>query len=166
MKTDNPRPWTAGRVSRLFLYVMTALIAVVFLLFYFVGYDAPAMWDERYNSPVLTDFVMFLIIILFVGACVAVVYSAHHTIRKVHSPAVINGIHGRRITWSVAGGVVLLMAVMFFVLPADRLLANGKVYDEELWIRITNMFVASSSLLIFIGISAIVFGVVKNFRKK
>lgn len=166
MKSNIQRHKSAERISRLFLYATTAVIALVFLLYYFVGYDMPAMWDEKYNSPALTDLVIILMVLLMAGACVAVVCSAVRTIRKVHSPAVVNGIRGRLITWSVTFAVVALMAVSFLALPADRLLANGKVFDEELWIRMTNMFVTSSTLLILIGILSILFGIIKNYRRK
>ena len=166
MKNNQKLHWRADRISRLFLYVATAVIALVFLLYYCVGYDVPAMWDEKYNSPALTDLVIILMFLLLFGACVAVVSSAVRTIRKIHSPAVVNGINGRLITWSVAGAVAALMAFSFFILPADRMLANGRVFDEEIWIRMTNMFVTSSTLLIFIGILSILFGIIKNYRRK
>jgi hypothetical protein len=59
-KLSDVRKWSSERISHMVLYSLTAIIALVFLLFYFVGYDMPAMWDERYNSPLLTDLVMVL----------------------------------------------------------------------------------------------------------
>ena len=75
-KLSDVRKWSSERISHVVLYSLTAIIALVFLLFYFVGYDMPAMWDERYISPLLTDLVMGLMLILLVGTFVELVFQS------------------------------------------------------------------------------------------
>ena len=163
-KWSDVRKWSSERISHVVLYSLTALIAIVFLLFYFVGYDMPAMWDERYISPLLTDLVMGLMLILLVGTFVVACLSKWHSVHANHTPAVVNGIHGKRITLGVTLGTIALMAVLF-ALPSSSIYVNGELFEEKLWLRAANMFVVASVLLIIIGIGAILFGVIRNRRK-
>jgi hypothetical protein len=163
-KLSDVRKWSSERISHVVLYSLTALIAIVFLLFYFVGYDMPAMWDERYISPLLTDLVMGLMLILLVGTFVVACLSKWHSVHANHTPAVVNGIHGKRITLGVTLGTIALMAVLF-ALPSSSIYVNGELFEEKLWLRAANMFVVASVLLIIIGIGAILFGVIRNRRK-
>lgn len=163
-KWSDVRKWSSERISHVVLYSLTALIAIVFLLFYFVGYDMPAMWDERYISPLLTDLVMGLMLILLVGTFVVACLSKWHSVHTNHNPAVVNGIHGKRITLGVTLGTIALMAVLF-ALPSSSIYVNGELFEEKLWLRAANMFVVASVLLIIIGIGAILFGVIRNRRK-
>ena len=117
------RKWSSERISHVVLYSLTAIIALVFLLFYFVGYDMPAMWDERYNSPLLTDLVMGLMFLLLVGTVAVACFAKWHSVRTNHSPAVVNGIHGKRITLGVTVGTIALMAVLF-ALPSSSVENN------------------------------------------
>lgn len=166
MKKNNVHKKPTERISHLFMYVMMGIIAFVFLLYYLVGYNAPAAWDEKYNSPLLTDLVIFLMMILLVGALIAVSCSKLLSLRKNQAPAVVNGIHGKRVTWCVTGGVIAILAVTCLALPTDRLFVNGEAFDDALWLHVTNMFVASSLVLIVVGLCAIVFGMFQNKRKK
>ena len=163
-KLSDVRKWSSERISHVVLYSLTALIALVFLLFYFVGYETPAMWDERYISPLLTDLVMVLMLILLVGTFVVACFSMWHSVHANHTPAVVNGIHGKRITLGVTLGTIALMAIIF-ALPSSSIYVNGELFEEKLWLRAANMFVVASVLLIIIGIGAILFGVIRNRRK-
>jgi magnesium-transporting ATPase (P-type) len=163
-KSSDVRKWSSERISHVVLYSLTALIALVFLLFYFVGYETPAMWDERYISPLLTDLVMGLMLILLVGTFVVACLSKWHSVHANHTPAVVNVIHGKRITLGVTLGTIALMAVLF-ALPSSSIYVNGELFEEKLWLRAANMFVVASVLLIIIGIGAILFGVIRNRRK-
>ena len=142
MKKNNVHKKPTEKISHLFMYVMMGIIAFVFLLYYLVGYNAPAAWDEKYNCPLLTDLVIFLMMILLVGALV------------------------KRVTWCVTGGVIAILAVTCLALPTDRLFVNGEAFDDAFWLHVTNMFVASSLVLIVVGLCAIVFGMFQNKREK
>lgn len=158
------RKWSSERISHTVLYSLTALTALVFALFYFVGYDTPAMWDERYIAPLLTDLVMFFMLLLLVGAIVVACVSKWHSARTNHTPAVENGIHGKRITLGVTAGTVALLGLLF-ALPSSSVYVNGEMFEDTFWLRAANMFVISSLLLIIIGVGVILFGVIRNRRK-
>ena len=163
-KLSDVRKWSSERISHVVLYSLTAIIALVFLLFYFVGYDMPAMWDERYNSPLLTDLVMGLMFLLLVGTVAVACFAKWHSVRKNQAPAIVNGIHGKRITLGVTIGTIVLLAFLF-ALPSSSIYVNGEMFEEKLWLRAANMFVVASVLLIIIGIGAILFGIIRNRRK-
>ena len=163
-KLSDVRKWSSERISHMLLYSLTAIIALVFLLFYFVGYNMPAMWDERYNSPLLTDLVMVLMFLLLIGTLAVACFAKWHSVRTNHSPAVVNGIHGKRITLCVTIGTVVLLAFLF-ALPSSSIYVNGEMFEEKIWLRAANMFVVASVLLIIIGIVAILFGIIRNRRK-
>lgn len=165
MKT-NSKKWSSEKISRTFQMVGTVIIAVVFLLYYLVGYNVPAPWDEKYNSPVLTDLVIILMGVLFVAAIAVVCLSNLHSLRTNHSPEVVNNVPGKRIKWGVIAATVIMLAVTGLALPVDRILKNGEIYDDAFWLHVANMFVISSTLLIIIGVAAIAFFLLKNRRKK
>ena len=163
-KLSDVRKWSSERISHVVLYSLTAIIALVFLLFYFVGYDMPAIWDERYISPLLIDLVMGLMLLLLVGTFVVACLSKWHSVHTNHTPTVVNGIHGKRITLCVTIGTIVLLAFLF-ALPSSSIYVNGEMFEEKIWLRAANMFVVASVLLIIIGIGAILFGIIRNRRK-
>ena len=124
----------------------------------------PAMWDERYVSPLLTDLVMGLMFLLLIGTVAVACFAKWHSVRTNHSPAVVNGIHGKRITLGVTIGTVVLLAFLF-ALPSSSIYVNGELFEEKVWLRAANMFVVASILLVIIGVGAILFGIIRNRRK-
>lgn len=156
--------WSSERISHMVLYSLTALTTLVFALFYFVGYDTPAMWDERFVAPLLTDLVMVLILVLIIGAIGVACFAKWRSVCTNHTPAVENGIHGKRITLGVTIGTVALMALLF-ALPSSEIYVNGEMFSDALWLRAANMFVVASILLIIIGVGVILFGIIRNRRK-
>lgn len=157
--------WSAEKISSIVLLSLTGVIAFVFLLFYFVGYDAPAVWDERYVSPMLTDLLLVLMILLLLAVIVVVVCSKVHSMRTNHAQPVVNGIRGRFISSMVICGVALVMLVSCFALPVSDIVVNGELFSDTLWLRMANMFVVTCLTLIVAGVVAIVFGIIRNRRK-
>jgi hypothetical protein len=104
---------------------------------------------------------MFL---LLIGTLAVACFAKWHSVRTNHSPAVVNGIHGKRITLCVTIGTIVLLAFLF-ALPSSSIYVNGEMFEEKIWLRAANMFVVASVLLIIIGIGAILFGIIRNRRK-
>ena len=57
------RQYSTEKLSHRVLYVLTAVIAVVFCLFYFVGYDQPFEDNPEYNAPQFTGMLVGLSLI-------------------------------------------------------------------------------------------------------
>lgn len=157
--------WSAEKLSHVVLYSLMALTAFVFLLFYFVGYDIPAVWDEKYNNPLFTDVVIVLMLLLILAALFLAVATKVLSLRKNHTDAVVNGIHGKRITWAVVGGTAVLMALTYIAFPANEIIVNGIAFSDGVWLRAANMFVISSLVLVFLAVVAIVVALLVNRRR-
>lgn len=159
--------WSAGKLSYAVLYAITALTAIVFMLFYCIGYNTPSMWDESVNSPLLTDLVLVLMILMLVSALAVTAYSKARSLKVSHTDAVVNGIKGKKITRLVILCVMLIMAISFLAFPVDGYsIIDGQVYSDEIWLRMANMFVFTSIALIALGLSAILYAAIKNRRLK
>lgn len=163
-QTKNGSKGCAERIARNVLVLMVSVIALIFTLFYFVGYNMPAMWDERYNSPMLTDVLLVLMILLLVTTVGVVFFSKLHSLRTNHTLPVVNGIRGKRITWGVSLGVIVVMFMSYMFIPAGEMTINGEAFSESLWLRMANMFVVTCLFLMLAGVAAIIFGLIKNRR--
>lgn len=146
-------------------YVASAVIALVFMLYYLVGYNEPAPWDDRYNAPVLTDLLILTMALLLVLSLVAVMFSVARSAKVNKEQRVVNGVRALAIRYSVGVCVVVLMIGTFALMPTDEILVNGSAFDDTLWLRAANMFVVSSVVLMIGAVGAIVFGLLKNKRK-
>lgn len=159
------RKWSAGKLSYTVLYSIAALTAVVFMLFYCVGYNMPSMWNESVNSPLFTDLVLVLMLLMLVSAFAVAVYSKVRSLKINHTEAVVNGINGKRITRLVVIFVVLIMVLSFLLLPFNNeTIISGKVFSDEMWLRMANMFVFTSVSLIVAGLAVILYASIKNRR--
>lgn len=157
--------WSAGKLSYAVLYSITALTAVVFMLFYCIGYNMPSMWNESVNSPLFTDLVLVLMILMLVSALAVTVYSKVRSLKVSHTEAVVNGINGKKITRLVILSVLLIMAISFIAFPTGSYsVIGGQVYSNEIWLRMANMFVFTSLALIAMGLSVILYATIKNRR--
>ena len=76
--TKNP-----ARLSRTVLVVLVALTAVVFGLFWLVGFDMPFIDDPKFNAHLLTDVVIFFVYLMLLLALAAVVVSMSGWARRV-----------------------------------------------------------------------------------
>lgn len=161
----NISKWSAEKISHVVLLSIVGFSAVVFLLFYLVGYNMPSMWNESINSPLFTDLVIVLMMALLVSATAVALYSKFRSLKKNHTKAVVNGINGKRITRFTILFVVLVMAISYLPAPSYNIMIDGYVYEDAVWLRMTNMFVFTSLLLMGVGIGVIIFATIMNRRK-
>ena len=67
-----------------------------------------------------------------------------------------------RIGYSVAAGVALLLVMTYLLGSTHPIVSNGHTFDNPLWLRLTDMFLYSSIILIIVC-SAIT--VIARFRR-
>ena len=101
--------------------------------------------------------------LLVIAVCVAVV-SKLMSMRKNKTARIVNGIRAKLVTWIATGGTIALLVITFFALPADTLRINGNPYSESVWLRMTNMCVVTSVILLIVAIIALIIGIPR--RKK
>lgn len=85
------------RISQMVFYVIIGLIAVTFALFYLVGYNTQSVEDPSFVSPMLTDVILVLMIVLLAAAAVVGIAAVYVGLRKRDkSDRTVNGVRRQR----------------------------------------------------------------------
>ena len=100
-------------MSKKIKIILIALIAVVFVAFYTLGYELPYAANPVFIEPMLTPVVIWLMIIMLVAALVAVVLSIVTGAKCRSHETKVNNINTRWIGWGVAVPVALVMLLTF-----------------------------------------------------
>ena len=155
------------RISQRVLYVIVALSAIVFLAFYLVGFDAPFAADSSFNAPLLTDvllgFMWFLFAVTLIVSVVAVVRGVR---RANQNEGVTNGIPARKITYITYGATALILLLTFVFGSTQAMVVNGQNFADTFWLRMSDMFVNSSLLLLVLAAGVVAFGATRYYRKE
>lgn len=157
---------SAEKVSQQIFYIMIGLAVIVFGLFFLVGYDMPFDENPDFNAPLFTDVLIGLMWLFLVGGVVLAIGSMIKDYRKSKSDAVVNGVPVRRIfrfTWL---GTLLVLVLTFLVGSSDPMLINGEHYADWIWLKLSDMFVITSILMLLAGVGAVIFGATRYVRKK
>lgn len=156
----------AERRSSAVLYALVGFIVVVFALFWLVGFSRPYVDDPNFNAPLFTDLLLvtgYLLLVLALGIAVWAVVRSARTLGK--GDRVVNNIPVRRISLSVGVGTFVLMLLVFVLGSTAPLKINGTMYSDAFWLRMSDMFIITSLLLIVAAIVAVVYGATKYNRK-
>ena len=156
---------SAEQVSQRIFYILIALAVLVFGLFFLVGYDMPFEENPDFNAPLFTDVLISLMWLFLVGGIGLAIYSMWRDYRGGRSEAVVNGVPVRRIfriTWL---GMLALLVLTFALGSSDPMLINGENYADWLWLKLSDMFVITSLLMLLAGIGAVIFGATRYVRK-
>lgn len=148
------------------LYVLVGIIVVIFALFWLIGYNRPFDEDGNFNAPLFTDVLLVFMLLLTVGAFAVAVWSAVRS-NKVSSGGerVVNNIPVRKIGLIVTGGTTLVLILTFLLGSSSPMKINGADYTDTFWLKASDMFVATSLLMIVAAIAAVVYGATKYIRK-
>ena len=157
---------SAEKISQQIFYIMIGLAVIVFGLFFLVGYDMPFDENPDFNAPLFTDVLIGLMWLFLVGGVVLAVGSMIKDYRSSKTEAVVNGVPVRRIyrfTWL---GTLLILALTFLVGSSEPMLINGEHYADWIWLKLSDMFVITSILMLVAGVGAVIFGGTRYIRKK
>ena len=79
--------WTNERIARAAFYVIIGVAALVFLLFYFIGFSKPYSYDPNFKDPIFTPLVMGFVVLIVVSAlAVAILAGSSETINANGKP--------------------------------------------------------------------------------
>lgn len=138
---------------------LVAVSAVIFLAFWMVGYDMPYEEDADFNAPLLTDMLLGYIYLMVVVAIGVTAYSVVHGIRtRGRQGFSENGVAAGRITITTWVFTVLLLVISFALGSTEPIKVNGKDFCEGIWLRLSDMFIISSGVMILLAILAVAFG--------
>ena len=166
MKQKNNCKRDEEHISQYILYVMVTLSALVFVTFYLVGFDVPFSGNASFNAPLLTDVLLGLMIFLFFATVGTVIYSVVHTLRKTgKEEGIVNGVPARKIAYTIFGAILLCLVLTFTFGSSKAMLINGTSYTDRFWLRLSDMFVTSSVILLALAAIAVAFGATRYYRK-
>lgn len=154
----------AERISHIVLYAMMGLTALVFLLFYFIGFDNTDDLNDGLVTPMFTDLVIILTILLIVASSIIAVVSKVQSVRKNKQENIVNGIPAKRITYSVTAFTIVLCIISFALIPVSPLTINAEEFDNTFWLRVSNMCIITAFILLIASVGAIIFGIARNRR--
>lgn len=111
-----------------------------------------------------TDIVLYFTYLAFAAALGAVVWSVWHSVRAGHSSLRrLHGVPVRRISLSVVAFTAVVIIVSLLLSSAKPVLAGGKIYEEKLWLRMTDVCLITLGVML---VATIVVVLWCNVRKK
>lgn len=150
---------SAERIARRVFLSLIMVVAVVLAAFYLVGYSMPYEDNANYNAPLLTDVLIWLVYILIGMAAVLTTVSVAAGIRaRSAGDMTANGLPAARIAYTTAGIVAGVLLLTFVLGSSNPVQANGKAYDSAVWLRLSDMFIHTSEILIVIAVACVAFG--------
>ena len=166
MRLSNIKSWSAEKISQRVFYILVGLAVVVFGLFFLVGYDMPFDENPDFNAPLFTDVLIVLMWTLLFLAVALGIFSIVRSYRKtIRSEKMSNGIPENKIfrfTWLFTIG---LLIVTFLVGSSVPMLVNGSDYTDWLWLKLSDMFVYSSVVMLLAAMVAVGYGATRYIRK-
>lgn len=154
---------SAYGISRLVLYVVLGVAAVVYGLFLLVGYSMPSDVNPSFTAPLLTPLLIGFVELMVVVAIAIAVWMGLARVRSIKSRKA-GSITSVRIMLGVALGTIVLLLLSFALGSTAPIMANGTTYTDSLWLRVADMFIYSGAVLIVVA--AVAASVLKGKRLK
>lgn len=166
MRIDKIKNWSTEKISQCVFYVLLGVSSLVFLLFFLVGYDMPFEENPDFNAPLFTNVLIFLMWGLLIGCFLLAIYSLVRSSRKDTSQdEKIHGVPARKISRVTWLGTLGLLVLTFLVGSSTPIGVNGNTYGDWLWLKISDMLVYTSIILLLGAIVAVIFGATRYIRK-
>ncbi len=117
-------------------------------------------------APFYVDLLLWAIYLLLVLAVGLIAWSTVRGLRlRKGQPATTNGVPTRLIAWASLLVLVLTLALTYLTGNATPLMSNGKPFDDAFWLRVSDMFINTSIVLIVLAAVAVGFGMSGVSRK-
>ena len=159
--------WSTEKLSHTILYVMLAVTAVVFGLFYLIGYDRPFEENPQFTAPLLTNILLVFVALVFLLALALGIWTLAVSIRRRKGAGkVVNGVPVAKITYGIVGFTILLLLVTFLLGSSSALSINGATFSASFWLKTADMFVWSAIILIVVAVGLIIWSKVQGARSK
>lgn len=158
--------WSTERISQTVLYVIIGVSALVFALFFLVGYNNPSVEEPSFNAPLLTDALLILMIVLLIIAAIIGFGAVIIGLRKRDSgDKTVNGVPAAKISFITFGVTFALLLLTFIFGSTDSMMINGHKFTDVVSLKLTDMFVQTSIVMIVLAIGAVIFGYTRYIRK-
>lgn len=163
----NWRGQQPATIGRWVFYALMAVIAVVFISFFLVGYDRPFEENPNFREPLLTGTVVSFVLLFLLAAVVVAVWSVSKTLRTRRSDAAShNGVPARRIAWGVVVGSLLLLAFTWLVGSGREMMVNGHRFSDKFWLKTADMFVCSVLIMLAVTLAVVLYASWRSRRNR
>lgn len=165
-KDVNMKDVPAWKISSVALYAMITVIAVIYMLFYFVGYNNYDYDHPMFKAPVFTDTLLCFLYIMIALTIALILISAIKRLKPgLHIQKAENGVPVAKIAYITTGGVALCLIITFITGSQETLVINGKKYSDVLWLKTADMFIYTIVALLLVAVSLVAFGL-SSYGKK
>lgn len=166
-KLENIKRKPTERISQTIFYVIIAIIAIAFALFYLVGYNTQSEEDPSFFAPLLTDVLLVLMIFLLVLAAVIGLVAVYIGLKKRDKgDKIVNGVPAAKISAITFGVTFVVMLLTFIIGSTDSLIINGHKFTDVVELKLTDMFVSTSLIMMAIAVGVMIFGYTRYIRKE
>lgn len=155
------------QISKRILFVVVALIAVVFGAFFLIGYDIPYEDDPSFNAPLLTDLVLVFIYVLVTVTLVLAVASVTLSVktRDKSTQGIVNNVPAAKIALGTTALLFACLCLTFATGSDEPVTVNGTKYADWFWLKTTDMFINTSFVLLAVAVCGVAFGISGYNRK-
>jgi hypothetical protein len=115
-----------------------------------------------YESQLFVDILLYTLYLLVIVGIGLVIWSTVRSLQLRGRSGEKVLTLGTRIAWGVALVTLCSLGIMVLMADTHPLLINGKSYTDAFWLRLSEMFINTSLLLICVAVAAVLFG---RFRK-
>src|SRR5574344_278564 len=157
--------YQSEQISKFVLYIISGIIVLVLLAYYFIGYDNVYEDNPELNDPLCTDVLIYLMYILVVAAVATAVAAIIRSFKMRDSSSDTAGIKSSVIANASFILMFVSLAVCFLVGSSKPVTVNGALLTDKFWLKVTDMFLSSSYFLLAVAVIGLVFGVSGINRK-
>lgn len=157
---------TGNKASRGVFHIIAWTTALVFALFWLVGYDTPYIENSNFTAPMFTDVLMVFTALILAVALALTAWAVARSLKLAgRGGRIVNNIPAKKIAYSTVAAIVAMLVLTFAFGSSDMLIINGQEYTDTLWLKAADMFVSSALLLVAIGVMIIIVATVANSRR-
>lgn len=158
---------TARRISSGILYASVSLTAVVFGAFFLFGTDSLYGVMLSPVASFLTDAVIITIYIFIAATMALAAWSMTRSMRR--GSEIIdkdNLINSAKIKRGIFAFVALCLIATFSLASNEPVNINGEAFDNRIMLRITDMFINTTLILIVTALGGLFYGMSGHIRKR
>ena len=108
-----------------------------------------------YESPLFIDVLLTSIYALLALTLGLTVWSMLRTLQMRNRERLTMGIPAKRIAWGVALLLIATLALTALTADTQPLTINGQTYDSRFWLRVSDMLINTSTVLIVVAVMCV-----------
>ena len=113
----------------------------------------------------MIDVLLFSLYGLLALAAVLTTWSTVRSLLLGRGEAVEWGVPVRLVGWLIVVGLVVVLVLTFALGDVSPLTINGRTFSDGLWLRVADMLINTSLVLIIVAVAGVLFGVSGLSRK-